>query len=389
MNLNISQRCDNRMVFLPYNGLDGYRLQREPAAHHSPAVASFLDGLVMESDMLLLEDRRFYVYLHLRATDGSVFYVGKGQGGRSHEMAKRNPWHKNVAAKHGVDIIIVREDMTDKEAIKLEIETISKLKAEGVRLVNRTGGGDGAANLNHDIRKIIGKKISEHWKNPAYRERHSKSKAEASMQPKAIEKRKNAGRKLSAKYLDPAYRAAHSAKMKAVHGTPNAIAENRERAKKIWASSEARNKASESARKRWADPKQRLLRSQSAKAQFACPIKKQKNVDARNAALRTPEARAKNSAIQKIAQNRPDVLAKKKAIAIDRFKTQESRDRVRLKTLEQFSDPANREKARKASLMISELRRAYCQEFGISNPGRGYCNIPKDHFNEWRAARAA
>lgn len=47
-------------------------------------------------------ERNFYVYVHRRATDGSIFYVGKGSGPRRFKVGYgRNVYWQRVAKKHG------------------------------------------------------------------------------------------------------------------------------------------------------------------------------------------------------------------------------------------------------------------------------------------------
>ena len=56
----------------------------------------------------------FYVYEHLRADTGEVFYVGKGSGHRARCRQGRNPYWRAVANKHGY---VTREpDPTDRRA---------------------------------------------------------------------------------------------------------------------------------------------------------------------------------------------------------------------------------------------------------------------------------
>ena len=85
----------------------------------------------------------FYVYLHRRATDNSVFYVGKGKGRRAYWKNQRNKhWHY-VANKHGYTVEIYKDGLSEKEAFNLEIEMIKKIGIEN--LCNYTEGGDGAS----------------------------------------------------------------------------------------------------------------------------------------------------------------------------------------------------------------------------------------------------
>lgn len=87
----------------------------------------------------------FYVYQHRRADDSGVFYVGKGKGKRAGERAKRNPFWKNIAAKHGFTVEMVAEDISEQEAFRIEIETIHLRRQEGCVLANMTDGGEGCS----------------------------------------------------------------------------------------------------------------------------------------------------------------------------------------------------------------------------------------------------
>lgn len=97
---------------------------------------------------------RHYTYLHKRATDGSVFYVGKGTAprnpkkpihSRAHDTSSRNAYWRNVAAKHGFIVEIFASCADDTEAKRLERELIASIGRD--RLVNLTDGGDGCAGL--------------------------------------------------------------------------------------------------------------------------------------------------------------------------------------------------------------------------------------------------
>lgn len=93
-------------------------------------------------------DGSFYVYQHRRLDDGSVFYIGKGAGGRAWLKCRRNAYWRNIASKHGFSVEIVCEGMDEQLAFLLECELIeaTRRKSPGVRtLANMTKGGEGAS----------------------------------------------------------------------------------------------------------------------------------------------------------------------------------------------------------------------------------------------------
>jgi hypothetical protein len=83
-----------------------------------------------------------YVYIHRRKTDGKVFYVGKGTGNRFRYKKNRNKYWHNVVNKHGYRWEIVRSNLTEEEAYKIEEETIRKYTRDKAPLVNLTSGGN-------------------------------------------------------------------------------------------------------------------------------------------------------------------------------------------------------------------------------------------------------
>lgn len=62
----------------------------------------------------------FYVYIHRRETDGSVFYVGKGRDRRAWDMTNRNGDWKQEARAHGCSVFIIRDGMSEACALTLE-----------------------------------------------------------------------------------------------------------------------------------------------------------------------------------------------------------------------------------------------------------------------------
>lgn len=107
---------------------------------------------------------KFYVYVHKRETDGSIFYVGKGCGKRAWKKVCRSDWWKRIEAKHGRTVEIVKRDLTEDEAFSFEAEMIAKIGREN--LCNLTDGGEGGKCPSDETRRKMsearkGRKISE------------------------------------------------------------------------------------------------------------------------------------------------------------------------------------------------------------------------------------
>lgn len=98
----------------------------------------------------------FYVYLHRRATDGRVFYVGKGSGKRAHTRKNRNPhWHRTVL-KHGFTVEFIQTGMLEWWALEMERELVTFYGR--ANLTNLTDGGEGAPNPSEETRRIMSAK---------------------------------------------------------------------------------------------------------------------------------------------------------------------------------------------------------------------------------------
>lgn len=92
----------------------------------------------------------FYVYEHRRESDGATFYVGKGRANRAYVISNRNDHWNKVYKKHGMMVHFVAKNLTEKEAIDLEIEIISQYGM--VNLCNMTSGGEGLCNPSDETR---------------------------------------------------------------------------------------------------------------------------------------------------------------------------------------------------------------------------------------------
>ena len=103
-----------------------------------------------------MDEKRFYVYLWIREDYNTIFYVGKGTNYRVYNITDRSNHFKNIFKKVPCHFEIIKDNLTNKEALELEKSTIKKLLLEGYtidikgygknkekHLVNKTLGGDG------------------------------------------------------------------------------------------------------------------------------------------------------------------------------------------------------------------------------------------------------
>ena len=104
-------------------------------------------------------EKIFYVYVHKRNDNGSIFYVGKGKGYRSKSKSGRSKHWFNIVNKHGYTIEYVKTELTEDESFSLEIDTIAKLRIKGVKLCNLSNGGDGTSGhvMSEEQKEILRK----------------------------------------------------------------------------------------------------------------------------------------------------------------------------------------------------------------------------------------
>jgi len=94
-------------------------------------------------------EKPFYVYVHRKATDGSVFYVDKGKGNRAFDKTGRNAYWHRIVNKHGFKSDIVIRFEHEECAFSFEIALI---KMHGRKnLCNASNGGEGPSGLIHTI----------------------------------------------------------------------------------------------------------------------------------------------------------------------------------------------------------------------------------------------
>jgi len=85
----------------------------------------------------------FQTYIHQRADDQQVFYVGKGAEKRAHSTRDRSEHWKRTAAKHGRTVTMCGIWVTEAEAFEHEKFLIWLYRGMGAPLVNKTDGGEG------------------------------------------------------------------------------------------------------------------------------------------------------------------------------------------------------------------------------------------------------
>ena len=111
----------------------------------------------------------FYVYIHRRLDNNSIFYVGKGKGNRAFALNGRNKYWNNIVNKCGFKSEILYDNLEEQKALDLETKTIQEIGRKN--LCNMTDGGEGLSGHKQSEehkRKIresnTGKKRSEEAK---------------------------------------------------------------------------------------------------------------------------------------------------------------------------------------------------------------------------------
>lgn len=92
-----------------------------------------------------MNERIYYVYEWFKKETKDVFYVGKGKGSRYKSIRNRNPYFMNVYNKYETDVRIVKDNLTEEEALLFEYKLIQQYREQfGEKyLTNLTSGMDG------------------------------------------------------------------------------------------------------------------------------------------------------------------------------------------------------------------------------------------------------
>jgi hypothetical protein len=281
----------------------------------------------------------FGVYTHAKP-DGTVFYVGKGTEKRARNKRRsENSGHCTIVGKHGTAKIVACFYPCESEAHAFaeEIRMIAALRSRGIRLVNKTDGGEGAS----------GHKASEETKRRLREALTGKKKS-----PEHIEKvaRAHRGRKFSSE---------HIAKLKAAHT-----------GKKL--SQKHRQAMSAAQCRRLSDPGQRAILSASCRAAFEKRLemfgeKRSAESCAKSGAARKGKRlSAAHLAALTAASRRPEVRAKKSAALKGRIFTQEWREKQRRSHLGKKASPETRAK-QSAALKGKKRTPEVCARTALAN----------------------
>ncbi len=141
----------------------------------------------------MINQNNIQIYIHRRKDNDEIFYVGIGKNNRPHTSKNRSDqWH-DVVNKYGYSVKILANNLSWKNACKLEISLIKKYGRKDLglgNLVNKTDGGEGIMNMSEESRfkisignkgKIVSLKSREKMseskkdsKNPFYGKIHNK-----------------------------------------------------------------------------------------------------------------------------------------------------------------------------------------------------------------------
>ena len=127
-------------------------------------------------------NKKFYVYAWIRKDYDTYFYIGKGTGDRYKRIKNRSVYFKNIYNKTNTDVVILFDNLSEKDALNKEREVIHDLvynkhysinikgikRVKGRHLVNMTFGGEGTSGhtfkMSDEQRKKYQNEKKEHNK---------------------------------------------------------------------------------------------------------------------------------------------------------------------------------------------------------------------------------
>lgn len=120
------------------------------------------------------EDRNFYNYIWFIKDTKEVFYIGKGKGRRYKSLRSRNKFFLDMYRTHDCCSVIVKDNLTEKEAFENEKKLIKWYRENtNYRITNQTDGGDGISgySMSDYAKRKISKASKEMWQNEEFRSR--------------------------------------------------------------------------------------------------------------------------------------------------------------------------------------------------------------------------
>jgi len=120
----------------------------------------------------LQSDNNAYVYLHIDIATDDVFYVGisnnndGGKYNRANRIHSRSRFWNNYTKLNGFKIEIYKDNISWKEACKLENELIIKFGRRDIKtgnLVNLTNGGEGFIGHSKEMKKSLSIGTKKSW----------------------------------------------------------------------------------------------------------------------------------------------------------------------------------------------------------------------------------
>lgn len=338
-----------------------------------------------------------YVYALHRGDTNEIFYIGKGQNGRvfSHGGSdKTNSRKMVIIEEHGIGgYSLLAAFETSEEAFDHEARLIEEIGLADLSNIC-PGGGDFNA-------EFCSAHATALWEDPE-------------MRAKMV-----AG--LHRAFADPGVRERQRESMREYASTERGREKLSYAGKAAWGTEERRQAGVERSRKLWEDPEYRAARVAEIRAHAQSPGNRERRRTQMIERMADPATREVISKVQKEIGNRPEERARRKERMHAKWATQEHREKAIAAMKAKCEDPEHLEVKRRAALevasrpgeserrsvrakkqmtdseakrkvhegrkrqaaIIREHRKAYCAEFGITSPGKNYCNVDKAHFEQW------